>query len=135
MSTGRTGAVLLACACLAACGGSASTESASNGAPAPQPPASGRSSAAASAPAAESSDPNAMPDGLPPLPTVPFPTPLPMPVVRTVFTFAAEHPEVLSKIPCFCGCQNRGHRHNDDCFVTARDASGRVTAWEPHGLG
>lgn len=76
-----------------------------------------------------------MPNGLPPLPAVSFPAAYPMPVVRTVFAFAADHPEVLSKIPCFCGCQSRGHRHNDDCFVTARDASGRVTAWEPHGLG
>jgi hypothetical protein len=76
-----------------------------------------------------------MPEGLPPLPTVPVPAALPMPVVRTVFAFAAQHPEVLEKIPCFCGCENRGHRHNDDCFVAGRDASGRVTAWEPHGLG
>ena len=38
---------------------------------------------------------------------------------------AAKHPEVLSKVPCFCGCENRGHRHNDDCFVAARDARGR----------
>lgn len=93
--------------------------------------------AAAPVPAApaESSDPNVMPAGLPPLPTVPFPAALPMPVVRTVFAFAAEHPEVLSKVPCFCGCENRGHRHNDDCFVAGRDANGKVTAWEPHGLG
>jgi hypothetical protein len=58
-----------------------------------------------------------------------------MEIVRAVYTFAADHPEVLSKVPCFCGCESRGHRHNDDCFVTARDASGRVTAWEPHGVG
>jgi len=127
----RAAAFLLACAGFAACAGSArqETTASSSTAAARQPPA------AASAPAPESSDPNAMPAGLPPLPAVPFPAALPMPVVRTVFAFAAEHPEVLSRIPCFCGCQNRGHRHNDDCFVTARDANGRVTAWEPHGLG
>jgi uncharacterized protein with PCYCGC motif len=59
----------------------------------------------------------------------------PMAVVDAVYRFAADHPEVLSHIPCFCGCEERGHRHNDDCFVAARDAGGRVTAWEPHGLG
>ena len=73
--------------------------------------------------------------GLPPLPMVPFPAALPMPAVRAVYTFAAVHPEVLSKVPCFCGCENRGHRHNDDCFVAARNDKGRVTKWEPHGMG
>jgi hypothetical protein len=58
-----------------------------------------------------------------------------MEIVRTVYTFAAKHPEVLSKVPCFCGCENRGHRHNDDCFVASRDARGVPTAWEPHGVG
>jgi hypothetical protein len=71
----------------------------------------------------------------PPLPQVPFPPARPMPVVETVFHFAADHPEVLSRMPCFCGCESRGHKHNDDCFVVARDERGRVTAWEPHGIG
>jgi hypothetical protein len=75
------------------------------------------------------------PADLPPLPAVPFAYARPTPIVQAVFAFAAQHPEVLSKIPCFCGCQDRGHRNNDDCFVARRDASGRVTAWEPHGLG
>ncbi len=66
---------------------------------------------------------------------MPFPAARPMPIVETVFRFAAAHPEVLSRMPCFCGCENRGHRHNDDCFVAARDERGRVTAWEPHGIG
>jgi hypothetical protein len=72
---------------------------------------------------------------IPPLPLTPFPAARPMEVVRAVYTFAAKHPEVLSKMPCFCGCENRGHRHNDDCFVAARDARGRPVAWEPHGVG
>ena len=72
---------------------------------------------------------------LPPLPVTGFPPARPLEVVHAVFTFAADHPEVLSKMPCFCGCENRGHKHNDDCFVTGRDARGRVTGWEPHGLG
>ncbi|HVD93062.1 MAG TPA: PCYCGC motif-containing (lipo)protein, partial [Vicinamibacterales bacterium] len=48
---------------------------------------------------------------LPPLPVTPFPAARPMEVVRAVYTFAARHPEVLSKMPCFCGCESRGHRH------------------------
>jgi len=66
---------------------------------------------------------------------VPFAPARPMPVVEAVFRFAADHPEVLGHIPCFCGCENRGHHDNDDCFVSARDARGRVTQWEPHGMG
>ena len=59
---------------------------------------------------------------MPPLPVTPFAAARPMEIVRAVYVFAAKHPEVLSKVPCFCGCENRGHRHNDDCFVAARDA-------------
>jgi hypothetical protein len=103
----------------------------------PPPPAQPQTQAQASAPAAAPapSVPATDPAALPPIPDVPFPPARPMPVVEAVFRFAAEHPEVLSKMPCFCGCENRGHKHNDDCFVAARDERGRVTAWEPHGIG
>ncbi len=72
---------------------------------------------------------------LPPLPVVPFVPPRPMESVRAVFQFAALHPEVLHYIPCFCGCQDMGHRHNDDCFVKSRDRRGVPTEWEAHGMG
>jgi hypothetical protein len=71
---------------------------------------------------------------IPPLPVVPYPAARPMEVVRAVYVFAARHPEVLSHVPCFCGCESRGHKHNDDCFVSERDAKGRPTKWEPHGV-
>jgi len=69
------------------------------------------------------------------LPATSFPAARPPEIVRAVFTYAARHPEILSHVPCFCGCEQRGHRNNDDCFVASRDARGRVTAWEPHGVG
>src|SRR5216110_1199409 len=31
-------------------------------------------------------------------------------------------------------CSSDLHRGNEDCFVSARDANGDVTEWEPHGL-
>ena len=71
---------------------------------------------------------------LPPLPTQNYPPPRPPDVVRAAYVFAAEHPEVLSYVPCFCGCERGGHRGNEDCFVSARDAGGDVIGWEPHGL-
>jgi PBP1b-binding outer membrane lipoprotein LpoB len=95
---------------------------------APPPP---QTAAQHTAPPSSSSSPL----DLPPLPQVPFPAARPMPIVEAAYRFAATHPDVLSQMPCFCGCENRGHRHNDDCFVSARDERGRVTAWEPHGIG
>jgi len=71
---------------------------------------------------------------LPPIPSQEFPPPRPIDVVRSAYLFAAEHPEILSYVPCFCGCERGGHRGNDDCFVAARNDKGDVTAWEPHGL-
>jgi len=71
---------------------------------------------------------------LPPLPFGPRdPLPRPPQVVAAVFQFAAEHPEVLSYVPCFCGCDHMGHKGNDDCFVKQRAANGDVVEWEPHG--
>ena len=70
----------------------------------------------------------------PPLPTQPFAPPRSPDVVKAAYMFAADHPEILSFVPCFCGCERGGHKGNEDCFVAARGANGDVTAWEPHGL-
>ena len=72
---------------------------------------------------------------LPPLPILQFTPPRPPEVIRSVYEFAAEHPEVLDYVPCFCGCENFGHRSNHDCFVDHRSADGEVTAWDAHGMG
>jgi|TARA_Y100000294_G_scaffold116888_1_gene108474 hypothetical protein len=72
---------------------------------------------------------------LPPLPMPGFAPPRPLEVIRSVYTFAAEHPEVLDYVPCFCGCENFGHGDNHDCFVASRDPEGNVVRWEPHGMG
>src|SRR5262245_61489126 len=58
----------------------------------------------------------------------------PLTVMHATFTFAARHPEVMKFVPCFCGCQRGGHKDNHDCFVSGRDAAGKVTSWEPHAL-
>jgi hypothetical protein len=58
----------------------------------------------------------------------------PIDQVKTAYEWAAQHPEVGQYVPCFCGCEHMGHKGNDDCFVRARDAEGRVVAWEPHGM-
>jgi hypothetical protein len=55
-------------------------------------------------------------------------------VITAAYRFAAEHPEILSYIPCFCGCERSGHRGNEDCFVQKRGANGDVTEWTEHGM-
>ena len=57
-----------------------------------------------------------------------------MQTMQAAFEFAAEHPEVAAYIPCFCSCQNLGHRGNEDCFVKMRAQNGDVTQWEEHGM-
>jgi hypothetical protein len=71
---------------------------------------------------------------LPPLPFGPRdPLPRPNQVVAAVFVFAAEHPEILTYVPCFCGCDHMGHKGNEDCFVKSRAPNCDVVQWEPHG--
>jgi hypothetical protein len=71
---------------------------------------------------------------LPPIPFRGYAPPRPVEVVTAAFNFAAEHPEVSSYIPCFCGCQQSGHHGNTDCFVRSRAKNGDVLEWEEHGL-
>ena len=72
---------------------------------------------------------------LPPIPVADYPLPRPNDVVRAVYEFAGRRPDVLRYVPCFCGCEQGGHVGNDDCFVKARDTSGKPTAWDTHGMG
>lgn len=55
-------------------------------------------------------------------------------VITAAYRFAAEHPEILTYVPCFCGCERMGHKGNEECFVKARAANGDVSEWEPHGM-
>ena len=71
------------------------------------------------------------------MPPIPFPgyaPPRPPEVVTAAYHFTAEHPEISSYIPCFCGCQQGGHRGNTDCFVRSRAQNGDVIEWEEHGV-
>jgi len=70
----------------------------------------------------------------PPIPFRGYAPPRPPDVVTAAFQFAAEHPEILSYVPCFCGCQQGGHKGNHDCFVRSRAANGDVLEWEEHGV-
>jgi len=58
----------------------------------------------------------------------------PIDVLKDAHVFTADHPEVASYVPCYCGCGSAGHKNNADCFVKGRNAQGVVTEWEPHGV-
>jgi hypothetical protein len=73
-------------------------------------------------------------ENLPPLNFPAYPMARSPEVVTAAYKFAAEHPEILSYVPCFCGCERAGHRGNEDCFVKARDVNGDVVQWEEHGM-
>jgi hypothetical protein len=71
----------------------------------------------------------------PPIPNPGFAPGRPVDQARAVYQFAAEHPEVLKYVPCYCGCEGDGHPHNESCFVKRRDAQGNVVEWDTHGYG
>jgi hypothetical protein len=71
----------------------------------------------------------------PPIPNPGFAPGRPADQTRAVYQFAAEHPEVLKFVPCYCGCESSGHPHNESCFVKRRDPAGNVVEWDTHGYG
>jgi hypothetical protein len=70
----------------------------------------------------------------PPLNLPGYPLGRPTSVITAAYRFAAEHPEILTYVPCFCGCERMGHHGNEDCFVKARASNGDVVEWEDHGM-
>jgi hypothetical protein len=71
---------------------------------------------------------------LPPIPFQGYAPPRSHEVITAAYRFAADHPEILGYVPCFCGCEHSGHSGNADCFVKQRDANGDVVAWDEHGV-
>jgi len=54
--------------------------------------------------------------------------------VQEAYRFAVANPDVLSQIPCYCGCGSMGHTSNLACFVADRSSDGSVT-FDEHALG
>ena len=55
------------------------------------------------------------------------------PELARLYTFAYEHPEVMSYMPCTCGCGDLGHFSNWNCYVKGIDADGTV-AFDDHAV-
>tara|TARA_B100000029_G_scaffold443908_1_gene463291 strand:- start:2064 stop:2705 length:642 start_codon:yes stop_codon:yes gene_type:complete len=71
---------------------------------------------------------------MPPLPPVSNMVPRAPEVVRDAYIFAAQRPDILEYVPCFCGCETAGHTRNADCFVASRNDDGSVREWDTHGM-
>ena len=75
-----------------------------------------------------------IPSGLPPLTLPAYQLPRPNDVVRATYKFAAEHPEVLTYMPCFCGCEQSGHGRTKTASSspaprTATSSAGTSMGW------
>lgn len=55
-------------------------------------------------------------------------------VVRTAYQFAVANPDILTQLPCYCGCGGMGHTSNYSCYVAAENADGSLT-FENHAAG
>lgn len=69
----------------------------------------------------------------PPLPPFDQAPARPTDVVRTAYAFAARKADVLQYVPCYCGCQQRGHRSNLDCYISGRTPGG-TPKWDGHAF-
>lgn len=55
-------------------------------------------------------------------------------VVQQSYRFAAANPDVMRRIPCYCGCGPIGHQSNYSCYISHVDDQGRIT-YDTHALG
>lgn len=55
-------------------------------------------------------------------------------IVRTAYQFAFTNPDVLTQLPCYCGCSGMGHTSNYSCYVAGENSDGTL-AFDGHALG
>ena len=54
--------------------------------------------------------------------------------VKQAYQFAVANPDILSQLPCYCGCGGMGHTSNYSCYVAGEDESGDLK-FDGHALG
>jgi hypothetical protein len=54
--------------------------------------------------------------------------------VQQAYQFAAANPQIMTQLPCYCGCGDMGHTSNYACYVSGVSAEGKVT-YDSHALG
>jgi hypothetical protein len=54
--------------------------------------------------------------------------------LHEVYLFAAEHPEVVQYMPCFCACgRDQTHKSLENCFLKSRGEKPKDLVWSTHG--
>ncbi len=56
------------------------------------------------------------------------------PTVQEAYRFATANPEVMHKIPCYCGCGAMGHQDNLGCYVKEVRPNGSIE-FDNHATG
>jgi hypothetical protein len=54
--------------------------------------------------------------------------------VREAYQFATYNADVLTQLPCYCGCGAMGHVSNYSCYVQRNDETGELV-YDNHALG
>jgi hypothetical protein len=54
--------------------------------------------------------------------------------VQQAYQFNVANPDVMKKIPCYCGCGGMGHTSNYSCYVKGVDEQGAIR-YDTHALG
>ncbi len=54
--------------------------------------------------------------------------------VQEAYRFAVANPEVLTQLPCYCGCGAMGHTSNYACYVAGENPDGTLQ-FDDHALG
>jgi len=55
-------------------------------------------------------------------------------VVSEAYRFAVANPEILTQLPCYCGCGGIGHTSNYSCYVAGENADGSLQ-FDGHAMG
>lgn len=54
--------------------------------------------------------------------------------IQETYMMAAEHPDVLEAVPCYCNCyESAGHMSNRSCFIKELGPNQEVLQWDSHG--
>ena len=56
------------------------------------------------------------------------------PAVTGAYRFAIANQDLLSQIPCYCGCVASGHKSNLDCFMQGTNPDGSII-FDDHAFG
>ena len=55
-------------------------------------------------------------------------------VVWSAYQFAVTNPDVLTQLPCYCGCGSMGHTSNYACYIAGENSDGSFI-FDNHALG